>query len=332
MPGFPPATPSCLLGVLLPLAACVSESQETGTPAAESHTVVTFNTGTSEGLPHDAEPDDGYTSVQADLSDAWYGDGLAWNAALEDARAFLAAVDPVIVAFQEIFYTGDCAAIPEEAREGFVCDGWTEGAPTVAQRVLGDGWQVACHQGKPDKCAAVRSDFGRFIGCEEDFCLEGLTGPEVDGCGSGARVARGDIAQTDGRRLTLVNVHGSSGVGSEEQACRLAQFQRAFEDLVDPDPGARNLVLGDFNTDPGRWAGFDPSAAYLADQGAEGARLHFLTAVGEDVEPTYQGLANIDHVLSDALDGSCLPAGAGDLPSVSDRVYFDHVPMVCTVR
>ena len=83
--------------------------------------VVTFNTGTTGGLPHDAVPDDGYTSAEVAISDQWYGDGLAWPAAVEDARLFLAEVDADVVAFQEIFYSGDCGGIPQEFRRGWVC-------------------------------------------------------------------------------------------------------------------------------------------------------------------------------------------------------------------
>lgn len=297
--------------------------------------VVTFNSGTTEGLDHDAEPDDGYTSEDAVVSDSWYGDGLAWKPAVEAATAFFAATDPDIVVFQEIFWSDECAEIPLDAHAGFVCEDWQAGDPTVAQVILGDGYQVACHPGKPDKCAAVHERVGRFAGCEEDFCLEGLAGSTVDGCGSGARVGRGEILGEDGALLTLVNVHGSSGAAADDQACRVQQIDQVFVDLGDGEPavnGAHNLIMGDLNTDPGRWTEWDDSAARWADFVGDGLPFHFISESGEDAPRSYLGLSDIDHVMSDALAGDCWYAGLSDgHPAVIDAVYFDHRPVVCSI-
>ncbi len=322
---------SCLFFVLL---AC-RDDDSADTATTPTWQAVTFNTGTSEQMGHDDEPDDGYSSQHAAISDAWYGDGLAWLPAVEATTSFFAELAPDIVAFQEIFHSDECAEIPEKAHQDFVCQDWGAGDPTVAQQVLGQGWQVMCNPGKPDKCAAVHERFGRFQGCDEDLCLEGLRGYEVDGCGSGSRVGRAVVERVDGQLLTVVAVHGSSGISSEDEACRLAQFEQIFVDLGDGEPGANgavNLVLGDLNTDPGRWQENDPSAARFADFAGEGLEFHFLTEVGPDAEPTYQGLLNIDHVVSDALQGSCWAAGLDGHPAVIDAVYFDHLPQVCQVE
>lgn len=313
----------------------MANDDDSAGPPALRFVATSFNTGTTDGLPHDAAPDDGYGDEQAALSDTWYGDGLAWSAAVEDAAAFFASTEADIVGFQEIFWSDECAGIPVDAHAGFVCEQWQVGDPTVAQVILGDGWQVACHPGKTDKCLAVRSTLGRFANCEEDFCLEGLAGGQVDGCGSGSRVGRGVVELTDGGSLTVVNVHGSSGLSDDDKACRVAQFEQVFEDLGDGsgEPAANgesNLILGDLNTDPGRFLS-DPSASYFADA-AEAGGFGFHTAVGPDAVPTYSGLANIDHVLSDGFDGDCWAAGidAGH-PAVSDVIYFDHTPQVCAL-
>ena len=318
--------------------------QDTSAPDAETPdvearpvpltlTVVTFNSGTTEGLAHDGEPDDGYTSAHAALSDQYYGDGLAWVPAVQAATAFFAQVQPDIVVFQEIFYSGDCAEIPAEARADFVCESYTSGQPTVAQVLLGDGYQVACHIGKTDKCAAVRTAFGTFAGCNESLCLDGLDGAKVDGCGGGSRVGRGTIELATGGTLTVVNVHGSSGFKEEDIDCRKRQFEQVFVDL-DGQPaanGVRNLVMGDLNTDPARALGADASADRLADFAGGGKAFHFITAVGLDAPATYAGFFNIDHVLSDSLVGDCWAAGNEPHPAVIDAVYFDHQPIVCTV-
>ncbi len=309
-------------------------SVDTSEPARTLR-VVSFNTGTTEGLGHDDSPDDGYTSEHAAISDEHYGDGLAWLPAVDAARSWFAEVDPDVVVFQEVFYSGLCPGIPEEAHADFVCDGWEEGDPTVASDILGPDYQVACHPGKDDKCAAVHERVGRFRTCTEDFCLEGLDGSTVEGCGSGARVARGPIEGADGSLLTLVNVHGSSGLSDEDEACRVAQVDQVFEDLGDGAPGADgalNLVMGDLNTDPYRFASFDDSAQRWNEEVGEGLPFRWISEVGPDAPGSYGGVADIDHVASDGLIGSCWHAGLGEQEPVIDAVYFDHRPVVCDVR
>ncbi len=310
---------------------------DSGGALAPTFTAVSFNTGTSEEIVPEGEPNGGYATEQAGWSDLYYGDGLAFEAVVEDARAFFEATAADVVGFQEIFHSGECEAIPEAYREGFVCEDWQAGDPTVAQVVLGEGWQVACHPGKPDKCAAVRRAFGSFAGFAEDFQLEGLEGATIEGCGSGARVGRAVIELAGGGELTLVNVHGSSGISGEDMSCREAQFRQIFEDLGlgDGEPAANgelNLVLGDFNTDPGRATSWDASAAYLAEAvPAHGFAFH--SEVGPEAEPSYQGLANIDHVISDGLEGSCVVPGVSEgVPPVSDIIFFDHHPVVCALH
>jgi hypothetical protein len=287
-------------------------------------------------MGHDSGSDDGYTSQHAEYSDLYYGDGLAWMPAVDATRAFFASLQPDIVGFQEIFYSEECAAIPEEARADFICEEWSAGDPTVAQVVLGDGYQVMCNPGKSDKCAAVSRAFGSFRGCAEDFCLEGMDGYPVEDCGSGARVGRAVIDLTGGGTLTLINYHGTSGLTAEEEQCRASQVDQVFVDLGDGSPGAngvQNLALGDLNTDPGRMALYDPSAARWLDFVGDDLAFHFITEVGEDAPASYQDALSIDHVMSDAAAGSCWVAGLTEgHPAVIDAVYFDHKPIVCPVE
>jgi hypothetical protein len=296
---------------------------------------VTFNTGTS-GMYDPAAGPDGFGKPQAELVDEWYGNGLAWVPAIDRARDWLAATKPDIIGFQEIFHPGECAEIPEDAWTGFVCDGWTEGMPKVAQMILGEGWQVMCHPGQSDKCAAVHRRLGRFRGCEADLCLEGMAGSPIDGCSKGCRVGRGVIDLWDGAgALTLVNFHGSSGIAEADHECRVRQIDQIFVDLGmgDGEPGvngARNVVLGDFNTDPGRMAEADASAARVLDFVGPGRDFAFVNEVGVDATPTYAGFFNIDHVVTDAGTGSCWAAGVTPgHPEVAEFLHFDHTPVVC---
>ena len=118
-----------------------------GWVAAFDFTAVTYNVGTNPGLAHNADPNDGYTQTQADISDDWYGNGLAWLPAIDAATLFFAALEPDVVAFQEIFFSEECAQIPATFHPGFACETWQPGDPTVAQLVLGPSYQIACNPG-----------------------------------------------------------------------------------------------------------------------------------------------------------------------------------------
>lgn len=336
--------------MLLPLLlACAPQLEDSASQA--SFRAVTFNVGSSGA--YDPAASGAFGADQAAMLDEWYGNGLSWVELIDETAAWFAQVDADIVAFQEVFWPGECATIPVEYWPGFVCEEWTAGAPTVVERVLGTEWQIACNLDHPDKCLAVRDRFGTLDGCNESVCLDGLDGAELESCGSGARVGRARVNRADGTTLTVVGVHGSSGVAAADQECRVRQFQQVFEDLdgdtaasgddgggeeaADGDDGTGeaaangeiNLILGDFNTDPGRMTEVDPSAAYLADRGGS-APFHFITEVGPDSEPTYV-LVNIDHVLADTLGGACWHAGINGHSAVSTMGIFDHLPAVCDV-
>lgn len=296
-----------------------------------SFRVMTFNTGTGANPPFNQM---GYTNAMASISDQFYGNGLAWVEAIDDLRTFIANTDVDVVVFQEIFHPEDCANIPISARIGFVCETWSPGGPTVAQMVLGPGWQVACHFGKNDKCAAVRRRFGTFVGCNGSLCLDGLAGTPIAGCGDGSRVGSGVIRLTSGSTLTVVNVHGTSGLSRADRDCREEQFEQVFEELVDrihlSSPHVDNIVLGDFNTDPGRNTSFDSSARRLNDFVGGDYAFQYISEVGANAPPSYSGLFNIDHVISDQFVGECWTAGVTpNHPDVTDIVIFDHKPLVC---
>jgi len=324
------------LSALVLLGACSDPVPEPPPPPELEFTVVTFNTGTTEGLGHDSGPDDGYGEAEALISDTYYGDGLAWLPAVDAATQFFAANEPDIIAFQEIFYAEECAMIPPEAHADFYCGTWNPGDPTVANVILGAGYQVACNLGKSDKCLAVKRAFGTFRGCDADFCLDHLEGSRVMDCGSGSRIGRGVVDLVSGGSITVVNVHGSSGISLEDQGCRVQQFSQVFVDLGlgDGEPaanGAANIILGDMNTDPLRLADGDSSAARFAEFAGEGLRFQFINDVGRTAAPTY-AIFNIDHVVSDAFEGSCVVPGVTEgLDPVTDAVYFDHKPIVCRV-
>ncbi|MCA9771011.1 MAG: hypothetical protein KC466_01300, partial [Myxococcales bacterium] len=157
--------------------------------------VLTFNAGTTTGLPHDLGPDDGYSQHDAEIADALYENSLSWNPAERALTRFLAETRPDIAFFQELYFDPWCETISVDPALDFVCEDYTPERPLQIERLLGGDYQVACADGQEDNCAGVRRDFGRFVGCPgEGPCLGGLagTGPP-DGCSRGARVGSAEI-------------------------------------------------------------------------------------------------------------------------------------------
>jgi len=296
---------------------------------------MTFNVGTTLGLPHDDDPADGYRQAEAQISDRWYGNGLAWREAITEVRKLVQAVDPDIVAFQEIFDCRECANIPIEKHNGFICEDWSPGDMNVAQSVLGNDYQIAYHPGKRSKCLAIHKRFGTLLGCSGDDCDAALDGYSIEGCGSGARVARARVRRVNGDLLTVISIHGTSGFKAADQECRVRQVERIFVDFGDGKPGVtgnQNLILGDFNTDPGRAASLDVSARRWNDFVGKGKPFHYISLSGPDAPKAYRGFADIDHIVADAFRGECTYRGVGQgSPPVWKGVYFDHVPVICTL-
>jgi hypothetical protein len=298
--------------------------------------VITFNTGGSaSGTNNDG---DNFNDTQAGYSDEFYGNGLAWGEAVTAVTDFLAVESPEVIGFQEIFHSPECESIPANAQTGFVCETWSPGDPTVANVILGSGYQVACNLGKPDKCIGVKTSFATIDGCSGDFCLDGLDGASVPDCGGGSRVGRATLTLAAGGSLTVVLYHGTSGFTGSDADCRIAQTEQVFVSLDGQGGppaanGQRNIVLGDLNTDPYRAFIADSSARrwrdFVGRPGDQDVDYFFISDVGLDSTPTYAGSLTIDHVISDAYVGNCRAPGTDGEPPVYPYAYFDHVPIVC---
>ena len=297
-------------------------------------TAMTMNIGTTTGLDHDADTEDGYTSAEAEIADAAYENSLSWNPAEQALTAFLALHQPDVATFQEGFYDGWCEDIDIDTGLDFVCRDFDPDGPLQIERVAGAGYQAVCAPGQPDNCAIVHEDFGRFVGCDQDVCLEGLEGQSPpSGCSRGARIGAVTIAIVGGGELRLVNLHGTSGFSSADMDCRVEQVEQVFVDAGDGEPAARGshaLVMGDLNTDPWLAAESDPSAARWNDFVGEGRDFTYLSSSDEDGEPTYAGLFRIDHVVGNGVSGSCVVPGETEgVAAVLDTVYWDHRPVLC---
>ncbi|MFN2328798.1 MAG: endonuclease/exonuclease/phosphatase family protein [Chromatocurvus sp.] len=321
-----------LLLLALLLVACQSSPPmmpaPAGSPGFDALRVVTFNTGSGKSVDRLRDANAGYGPAQAQIADRWYGNGLAWPAVIRDVRTFLDKVDADIVGLQEVFYSGHCPDIPPPAREGFVCETWQQGDATVAQRILGADYQLACHTGKPDKCLAVHRRLGSIAGCEDALCLQGMEGLDDDGCGAGNRVAAATVQLVEGGSLRVVHAHGTSGLTRADARCRLGQIEAiAGEGGAAPEFG---LILGDFNTDPGRVTWLDPAARALRQFAQPPGNYRFMTNVGLFARPTFLSFLNIDHVLAAGMSGDCWYAGrTPETSPVTELVYLDHTAVVC---
>jgi len=327
-----PSRTALLLGALGAVVAGCAEPEASGTFLA-----MTFNAGTTRGLNHDAQ-DDGYTQELADIADALYENSLSWNPAEHALTAFLAEHRPEIVVFQELYFDPWCETIVVDPQLEFVCRDYTRARPLQIQRLLGPDYQVACASGQDDNCAGVLKSFATIRGCPlDDVCLGGLEGMgPPNGCSNGGRVARAVLDLADGRSLTLVNVHGTSGIEPADMDCRAAQFAQIFVDRGDGEPaasGENNLIMGDLNTDPFIAAGQDPSAAFWNRFVGDGLRFHYVSSDAPDGERTYLDLFRIDHIVSDGLRRRhChVPGATPGEPPVMDAVYWDHRPVLCEV-
>lgn len=297
---------------------------------AVSLRVMTMNIGTTPGLAHDG--DDAYTQELADIADELYENSLSWNPAERALVDFFDRESPDIFAFQEGFWDPWCERIAVDPELDFVCRDYAPERPKQVTRVVGEGFTAACGDGQEDNCVAVRNSVGRVLGCDEPVCAGALEGSgPPSGCSNGARVGRVEVELADGRLLTIVNVHGTSGFDVADGECRRDQFRQVFEDRGDGEPaanGAMNLVLGDFNTDPVVSAPIDVSAAYLAETVA-GGPFEFLSPTDRDGPASYL-VFRIDHVLSDVASGTCVIPGSSDgTDPVLDTVYWDHRPVLC---
>ena len=134
--------------------------------------------------------------------------------------------------------------------------------------------------------------------------------------------------------MTVVHIHGTSGINKSDRTCRKKQFRQVFKNLGDGQPGANgriNMIFGDFNTDPHRLDWLDKSARYLQVTAAKhGFKFH--TGENSSELRTFRGLVSIDHVLSDHFQGSCtFPGVTPGTEPVLRESYFDHAPVLCTL-
>ncbi len=312
-------------------------------------TVMSFNVGTTNRLPHRTDPD-GYSDELADLNASYFSDNLAWVPAQLAVREMIDALKPDVIAFQEVFYDPDCEELcpteqdPDDETpaivcqgDTFPCDAWHPGGEITARRIVGPDYDLACAPGRPENCVAVLRTVATLEGVEDDLeigVLDGMRPPNE--CTSGARVATGVVHLGDGTSIAVVNVHATALLAQE---CREAQFRQIFEDRGDGRPaafGEHNLVMGDMNMDPFLMCPqTDKSVAYWKEHVGEGKAFQYLSSADREGPDTHPyTFMKLDHVISDSLTGSCVVLGETEgtsAPLSEGSTYFDHRPILCTV-
>jgi hypothetical protein len=286
------------------------------------------------------EPLPPFTLLQANVGntllacDEGYVFKLCERAVEEAIRDRIAALEPDVIAFQEILPDDACArpALAAEDDARFVCHPEhleTTGEPSQMRRLLGDGYQWVCDARNGYECVAVRRGVGSI---EADYrVLEPVESDADEACDPGFSVgtvalAIGDVA------FTLVNGHPQSGFLG---VCREKQVRQAFAAA----PAGASLLSGDWNLDP-FGALDDPSVdAWLEEVGdaGEGKRFRYHSGSAER-RPPYPTTANalftgvLDHVASDFLAGSCLTLGEAPATERLDGgAGTDHRALSCSL-
>lgn len=252
-------------------------------------------------------------------------------------RDNIAALNPDVIALQEVLPDAVCDAIDEQ-NERFVChpDQLAQGA-TQIERLIGDAYETACDERNGYECVAVKRD--------GPVALDGayVTPPPVDSddeetCDDGFTVGVQPLL-VDGASITLVNGHPQSGFIGR---CRRKQLEQALAVEAPADDGAGAVLLsGDWNLDPFRDT--DESADLWVENvglASEGKRFHYHSGPAEKNPPlpTTENVlftGTLDHVASTSLGGTCTTLGEAEgtarLDGAEGGNGCDHRALSCAL-
>jgi hypothetical protein len=249
-----------------------------------------------------------------------------------ELSATIAALAPDIAVLLEVFDMRDCETDDWVGAVDRVCTDADTTAPyQSARRLLGDAYTISCDANAHRSCVGARTNRLTMANCEAGaLCMAGsTTGDHPIACaGQGAftSVSRVDLrwAATD-TPFALIAAHPLNATDATGDACRLAQYEQAFSTL----PGdTHSLIAGDMNMDPYRFPDLFPSAEYWHTQIGEGARFFAHSVDESPPTPTWMGLATLDYVLSDFLEGSCTVL-EGDVRLDPVGQSLDHRAVLC---
>lgn len=229
--------------------------------------------------------------------------------AVEDAlRDHIAALDPDVVALQEVLPDAFCDTLAEpEDDPRFVCHpDHLSDEPSQARRLLGPDYDILCDERSGFECVAARP--GTLSGPYQ--VAPPVESDAAESCDPNFSVGAVHLTVPGAAGFTLVNGHPQSAfIG----VCRDKQLQQVFAD--DGLAQGETLLSGDWNLDPYR-AGDDPSViTWMQHVGPdEQTRFHYHSGVAERQPPfatnVVAGIASVlDHVASTSLQGTCRTLG-----------------------
>jgi endonuclease/exonuclease/phosphatase family metal-dependent hydrolase len=260
-----------------------------------------------------------------DLRCASYNWKLCLKSVEDRVRDSIRALEPDVVALQEISTAAQCEK-RSERRPKKVCaqENRTE-AEEQTRRILGPGYTIAIAKGRYE-AIAVKVSAGTIKGCEPGaICWAGYLPNLPEGCDPGFSISAVDAA-LKGTEVRVVNVHPDS----IKRRCRTLELEQAFALATGP----KNLMLGDWNTDPYRGRGEDVEVWKR-----EVAKRPFTVHSGlmEHDPPYWTDLVpwpwpdkTLDHVLSDFARGVCTTLGvAPGTRRLDHDGDLDHRGLLC---
>jgi hypothetical protein len=320
---------SWLLGVAslgLLLSGCAPAEQSPPEPdPPEILRILQANVGNLDEFWQEGCPSAPYHGAQCEL------------AVEQEIRAHIDAIEPDIAFLMEVIDADLCPEESWDGEEGLACTGAPDREPyQQARRLVGDGYTIVCDGIAHYDCVAVRADRIALDQCPAgEVCIGAAITPEhPPDCatnGGITSVSRAD-AELDGLRFGIVAAHPLNATSTSDDACRLAQYQLAFEVLPGAGP---TLVAGDMNLDSYRTPTYYASGRYWHEQVGEGLRFvaHSVTEVPPT--PTWGDFFTLDYVLSDFLVGhdcTVLGAAPGTEPLDGALDRMDHRAVVCDLE
>lgn len=312
--------PRCLPLLALLLGACPTDLEPL--PEPEPLRVLQANVGNLDGFWHEGCPSVPYHGSQCELD------------VEEEIRAHLDAIDPDIAFLQEVVDSDHCPEQSWEGDPGLACTGAPERDPyQQARRLIGAGYTIVCDGIAHYDCVAVRSSRIELDQCPAgEVCMGAAVTPphpqQCDGGGGITSVSRVDAALGD-LRFGVVGAHPLNATSTSDDACRLGQYQQAFEVLPGAGP---TLVAGDMNLDPYKTPGYYASGAYWHTVVGEGNRFVAHSVNSDPITPTWGGFFTLDYILSDFLEGdACVVLGEtyGTEPLDGALDRMDHRAVLC---
>lgn len=255
----------------------------------------------------------------------------------EAIRSRLQEVDPDVAILMEVLDADYCDEETWEGDEDRPCTGAPDRDPyQQIRRITGDAYTLTCDGIAHYDCIAVRADRIAVEECPAgELCMGSSDTPEhppaCEENGGITSISRVH-AEIDGVEVHVVAAHPLNATTHEDDTCRLAQYEQAFETLAGERP---TLVAGDMNMDPYRLPDWFESGRYWHTVVGEENRFTAHSVTEDPPTATWGGSVTLDYILSDWLSGhDCQVLGedGGTEPLDGDEGRMDHKAVRCALE